>query len=146
MLETIWVPNYLKPQFLVAGELLNARLASVPCDTWLKPQLSISSNSKPTSSTGMTTPASPAYSHINAFSSQSSHCLPELAQLERGSQPCQEHTGPACPPLPWGWHSTGMVGCHSPAATPALRCWPGTRTEPWNSTQATCTGWKEDKS
>lgn len=47
--------------------MLNARLSSGACDTCLILQLNVSSNIRPTSSTGMTASAAPAYSHTNAF-------------------------------------------------------------------------------
>lgn len=56
------------------------------------------------------------------------------------SQQCQESMGPALPVLPRSWYTTSAVGCHSPAAAPALSWQPATCMEPWNSTQATCTG------
>lgn len=126
--------------------MLNARLAPGPCATRLISQLGISSNIKPTSSTGMTTSAPPAYSHINAFSLQSCRCLPELAWPERRSQLCQGSTGPALLVLPRSLHATGTAGCHSPVP---LLLSAGSQAHVWSletQLRQQAQGWKKDKS
>lgn len=129
ILQTVWVPNSFKPQFLTAGELLKARLAPGPHDTRPISQLSISSNIKPTSSTGMTVSAAPAYSHINAFSWQSCHCLPGLGPQEP-FLPGKHGSCSSRAAMELAHHRHGTAGCHSPAAAPALSWQPGTFTEP----------------
>lgn len=126
--------------------MLNARLAPGPCDPRLILQLNISSNMNPTRQTGMTKSAPPAYNHINAFSLQSSHCLPELARPERRSS----HAGkprdllfPRCcgartPPALW-----------DVAAQLLLLLSAGGQAHTWSlETQLGqhAQGWKEDKS